>query len=135
MTAETPGQAAAAEDDREALAADAQDIDGALAAELRELADWYESSARHSKGIRANEQLLCANRIRAALVRATSGRADAAREPESAAGLAMAETRKMRDVFCKLLDLFSMPDARRMRHASVFATTLERYAAEAGVKP
>jgi hypothetical protein len=46
-----------------------------------------------------------------------------------------AETRRMRDVVCKLLDLFSMPDARRMRHASITAKTLERYAAEAGVKP
>ena len=48
---------------------------------------------------------------------------------------AMAETRKMRDVACKLLDLFSAPDDRRMRHASVTAATLERYAAEAGVRP
>lgn len=72
--AATPGQRARDEDDREALATDAEDVDGALAAELRELADWYESSARHSRGIRANEQQLCANRIRAALVRVASGR-------------------------------------------------------------
>lgn len=83
MTAQTPGQAARDEDDREALATDAEDIDGALAAELRELADWYESSARYSKGIRANEQQLCANRIRAALVRAVSGHA-AAQKPQPA---------------------------------------------------
>lgn len=48
---------------------------------------------------------------------------------------AMAEAGKVRDVACKLLDLFSAPDDRRMRHASVTAKTLERYAAEAGVRP
>jgi hypothetical protein len=48
---------------------------------------------------------------------------------------AKAETQRMRDVVCKLLDLFGKPDERRMRHASVTAATLERYAAEAGVKP
>lgn len=48
---------------------------------------------------------------------------------------AKAEARKMRDVVCHLLDLFSQPDARRMRHASVTAATLERYAADAKVRP
>jgi hypothetical protein len=48
---------------------------------------------------------------------------------------AMAETRKMRDIVCKLLDLFSAPDDRLVRHAHVTAATLSRYAAEAGVKP
>jgi hypothetical protein len=48
---------------------------------------------------------------------------------------AMAETRRVRDVACKLIDLFSAPDGRRMRHASVTAATIERYAAEAGVRP
>jgi len=52
--------------------------------------------------------------------------------PELAA--AMAETRKMRDVVCKLLDLYGAPDDRLMQHSSVTRATLQRYAAEAGVR-
>jgi hypothetical protein len=48
---------------------------------------------------------------------------------------AEAETRKMRDIVLKLLDLFSDADSRRMRRADVTVATLERYAAEAGVRP
>lgn len=47
---------------------------------------------------------------------------------------AMAETRKVRDVACKLLGLFGDADSRRMRHADVTMATLDRYAAEAGIR-
>jgi hypothetical protein len=47
---------------------------------------------------------------------------------------AVAETRKMRDVVCKLLDLFGAPDDRLMQQARVTRATLQRYAAEAGVR-
>jgi len=45
-----------------------------------------------------------------------------------------AETRKMRDIVCKLLDLYGAPDDRLMQHSSITRATLQRYAAEAGVR-
>jgi hypothetical protein len=59
----------------------------------------------------------------------------ALRQPQPAPALAaMAETRKMRDIVCHLLDLFGAPDDRLMQHADVTRATLQRYAAEAGVR-
>jgi len=54
--------------------------------------------------------------------------------PRPAPAAAMGETRRMRDVVCKLLDLFGPPDDRFMQHADVTRATLQRYAAEAGVR-
>jgi hypothetical protein len=60
---------------------------------------------------------------------------EAARREHPAPELAaMAETRRARDVVCKLLDLFGPPDDRFMQHSSVTRATLQRYAAEAGVR-
>lgn len=47
---------------------------------------------------------------------------------------AMTESVKIRKVVRKLLGVFSKPDDRRMCHADVTAKTLDRYAAEAGVR-
>ena len=47
---------------------------------------------------------------------------------------ASAETRRMRDIVCKLLDLYGAPDDRLMQHSSVTRATLQRHAAEAGVR-
>lgn len=46
---------------------------------------------------------------------------------------AMAETHRMRAIVSNLLNLFGAPDGRRMRHASVTARTIDRYAGQAGV--
>jgi hypothetical protein len=46
---------------------------------------------------------------------------------------AMTKNVRLRKVVRKLLDLFSAPDDRRMRHADVTARTLDRYADEAGI--
>jgi hypothetical protein len=86
----------------------------------------------------------------AAGARVSAGEAVAARHaaeaglpPEAAAIVAQAvpalaaaeaEARKVRDVVCKLLDLFGAPDDRLMQRASVTRATLQRYAADAGVR-
>lgn len=78
MSAARPGQAAG------------EDVDGPLAAGMRDLAEWYESSANWGRGIRANEQQLCANRIRQVLADAARGTlkpALAAQEPKAAPGI------------------------------------------------
>jgi hypothetical protein len=40
----------------------------------------------------------------------------------------------LHDIVCHLLDLFGAPDDRLMQHSSVTRATLQRYAAEAGVR-
>lgn len=54
-------------------------------------------------------------------------------EAWDAAAQAAVAASAVRDVVCKLLDLFSAPDGRLMQHASVTRSTLQRYAKEAGV--
>jgi hypothetical protein len=62
-----------------------------------------------------------------------------AQEPRRAPELATAVTerdkaRAARNAVCNLLDLFGAPDERLMQHASVTRATLQRYAADAGVR-
>jgi hypothetical protein len=49
-------------------------------------------------------------------------------------GASVADVSRLRGIVCNLLDLFGVPDDRLMQHADVTRATLQRYAAEAGVR-